>query len=65
MTRRWARNMARNIEREMFDEDENERFEGHFDSKIFSAPHFVNSIFFLMFRTYFFRLKFARTMQWP
>ena len=22
--------MARNIEREMFDEDENERFEGHF-----------------------------------
>ena len=28
---RWARNMARNIEREMFDEDENERFEGHFD----------------------------------
>ena len=31
---RWARNMARNIEREMFDEDENERFEGHFDIQL-------------------------------
>jgi hypothetical protein len=45
---RWARNMARNIEREMFDEDENERFEGHFEIQI-QAPHFYNSIF-LMFR---------------
>ena len=26
--------MARNIEREMFDEDENERFEGHFDIQL-------------------------------
>ena len=42
---RWARNMARNIEREMFDEDENERFEGHFDIQVFSAPQFSNSIF--------------------
>ena len=54
---RWARNMARNIEREMFDEDANERFEGHFDIQVFSSPHFSNSIF-LMFRTKFvFRLK--------
>ena len=54
---RWARNMARNIEREMFDEDENERFEGHFDIQVFSAPHFSNSIFFLYSEQIFFRLK--------